>query len=280
MLTSMSTLVKSGDPTFAPVRKLVPELLAEIFTLCISEPVKRPGHEPPNFECRMYLQAARGHGQLARVCRWWNAVLNDDPRVWATVTLDAYRSITPEIVTHGLRDQSRILWTFISSSVIALIRTQWLRCFMHSSSGTALSFGCCHNSFRSLFPPSVSAYALMMQNLCLVGYPSGWTANWGDIHCADLRILIIEFCDEAVKSLISKPMPSVRHLHLMSDGPARLCIELLDGLPNLVSMKWMQKYDRDLGGPNIRVVLQSLEYFYAPSLESLKMEMAQKPCRS
>ena len=70
----MSTLVKTdalgGDPTFAPVRKLAAELLAEIFILCISttlpDPVEEP-HEPPEFVYGMDLQAARA--QLAPVCR-------------------------------------------------------------------------------------------------------------------------------------------------------------------------------------------------------------------
>ena len=46
----------------------------------------------------MGLQAARA--QLARVCPWWNTVLNNIPHAWATVTLDNDReSITPETVT-------------------------------------------------------------------------------------------------------------------------------------------------------------------------------------
>ena len=286
MLTSMSTLVKSGDPTFAPVRKLVPELLAEIFILCISEPVKRPGHEPPEFEYGMDLQAARG--QLARVCRWWNAVLNDDPRVWATVTLNACWPITPEIVTLWIkRSKSHPLDVYIKVSdrsymdpMVAVLHAQLWRI-----RSLVWKDYCYPRHLPMLFPPSVSTYAPMMQNLCLQSYMSEWTASLGDIHCPDLRTLIIEFCDEAVKSLINKPMPSVRHLQLISGGPARLCIELLDGLPNLVSMKWMQKYDRDLGAPNSRVVLQSLksltlvdiipqslEYFCAPSLESLNLD--------
>ena len=95
----MSTLVKTdGDPAFAPVRKLAPELLAEIFLLCISTwSVPVDSEEPQEFEYRMDLQVARG--PLARVCRWWNAVLNNDPRVWATVVLDTTgRPIAPDIV--------------------------------------------------------------------------------------------------------------------------------------------------------------------------------------
>ena len=292
----MSTLVKTdtvgGDPIFAPVRKLAPELLAEIFILCIStlpEPLEKPG-EPlaSEFEYGMDLQAARG--KLARVCRWWNAVLNDDPRVWATLALDADQSITPEIVTLWIkRSRSHPLDVYIElgntcdmeDTILAVLHTHlWrIRCLVWKN--------CCwrgHSHLSTLLPPSVSTYAPMMQNLCLLAYRSNWASNMGDIHCPDLRTLTIKGCDEAVESLIGKPMPNVRHLHLFSGGPVMLYIKLLNVLPNLVSLKWIQRYEETVGAPNSRVVLQSLKSltlvdiiphflacFYAPSLESLNL---------
>ena len=113
-------------------------------------------------------------------------------------------------------------------------------------------------------------------------------ANMGDIHCPDLRTLTIKSCDEAVESLIGKPMPNVRHLHLLSGGPVMLYIKAFERFaqsrPSLFEMDTEVRRNRRGAGPNSRVVLQSLKSltlldiiphflacFYAPSLESLNL---------
>ena len=62
------------DPIFAPIRKLPPELLANIFIECI------PSLELETlYNNGMYPQQVRA--RFGRVCRMWNAILNDEPGV-------------------------------------------------------------------------------------------------------------------------------------------------------------------------------------------------------
>ena len=97
-----------------------------------------------------------------------------------------------------------------------------------------------HTRLSTLLPPSVPiTYAPMMQNLYILGATFKGAELFGNIHCPDLRTLTIINSDEAIESLISKPMLNVRDLHLTSDGPVVLYIKLLNVLPNLVSLEWI-----------------------------------------
>ena len=106
----------------------------------------------------------------------------------------------------------------------------------------------------------------MLQNLCLLGYRSVWSSSVGDIHCPDLRTFTMESFEGAVESLISKPMPNVRHLRLIADGPVMLYIKLLNILPNFVSLKWIQRYDETVEAPNSRMAKVSHSCGHRPTL--------------
>ena len=87
LLADSSSLVQAHtvfDPIFAPVRKLPPEILGKIFIECI--PSRQVHKGPRSFDNGMHPQRIRT--QLRRVCRVWNAILNNEPGAWATLVLD------------------------------------------------------------------------------------------------------------------------------------------------------------------------------------------------
>ena len=86
LLADTSSLVQAHhvfDPIFAPVRRVPPEILGKIFIECIPSWVHK---RPPSFDNGMHPQPIRA--RLGRVCRVWNAILNNEPGVWTTPVLD------------------------------------------------------------------------------------------------------------------------------------------------------------------------------------------------
>ena len=110
LLADSSSVVQAhavSDPIFTPVRKFPPEILAKIFIECI-----------PSLACdsscidnaRMWPHMVRG--RLGRVCQMWNAILNDEPGVWARLVLFNRPPALENVSLWIIRGQSRTYWTY------------------------------------------------------------------------------------------------------------------------------------------------------------------------
>ena len=242
-LADSSSLVQAhavSDPIFAPVRKLPAEILANIFIECIlSSKLKTP---PPSSGNGMHLQQVRA--RLGQVCQVWNAILNDQPGLWATLVLD--NPLLPlEIVS---------LWIKRSKShpLDVSILNRWNRHMdmdardlifkmLHRELWRIRSFFADFNNnydLLPLFPPNSSTETPMMQSLTLQGLKCFQEGR--SIHCPQLHTLTLRNCGKStVESLISKPMQNLRVLTIIiCDGDNMLHIKLLRALPNLVSLTW------------------------------------------
>ena len=288
LLADSSSVVQAhaiSDPIFAPVRKTPLQILAKIFIECIpSLELKSP---PPSFENGTHQHQVRA--RIGQVCRMWNAVLNDEPGVWATLVLDGQLPVL-EIVSLWInRSKSHPLDVSIkiegcngymdmdaSVAVVKMLhRELWrIRSFF------AEDFLDFHASLP-LFPPCLLTTAPMMQSLTLKCYNTcPKTLGW--IHCPQLRTLTLQNCDEAIESLISKPMQNLRVLTIINDFNDMVTIKLLQALPDLVSLTW-HTYGERLPYEIPRVVLRSLKSLtfdmcclfivtlYVPSLEYLEL---------
>jgi hypothetical protein len=106
----------------------------------------------------------------------------------------------------------------------------------------------------------------MMQSLTLSGQ---WNDEIGGIHCPELRTLTIRNINEAVDSIIPKPMPNVHSLDF-SPGcgtSITLYLKLFDALPDLVSLRCFIPFSDETVPQTpdelllTRAVLQSLKSF-------------------
>ena len=266
LLADSSSLVQAhavSDPIFAPVRKLPPEILANIFIECIPSLI----HERRSyFDEDIFPQQVRA--RLGRVCRIWNAVLTDEPGVWAT--LDFFDNWLPalEIVSLWIkRSKSHPLdvslqingrYGFMGREAAAAFVKMLHRELWRIRSFTADCMDYYETSW--LFPPDSLSEAPMMELLSLNLHkfvPKGRLGRLGCIRCPQLRTLDLWNCDKAVESLISKPMPNLRSLYYGNDD-TMLGIKLLQVLPNLVELSW---YHTELPLPDEipRVALPSLK---------------------
>ena len=122
-----------------------------------------------------------------------------------------------------------------------------------------------------------------MESLTLQCFRSFTAGRLDLIHCPQLRTLTLRNCDEAVGSLISKPMQNLRVLTIISHrGDTMLYIKILQALSNLVSLTWNNS-EQPLPDEIPRVALPSLKSLtlpghwdvvtclYVPSLEHLEL---------
>ena len=289
LLADNSSLVQAHtvfDPIFAPIRKLPPEILGKIFIECIPSWV----HErPPSFDNGMHPQLIRA--QLGRVCQLWNAILNNEPAVWATLALDN-RLPALEIFSLWIkRSKSHPLdvslrtdgwYGYLDTDAKAIVKILRRELWRIRS-----LFAIDLYEISPLFPQDELTEAPMMQSLTLQGLHILHKSRLARIHCPQLRTLTLWNCGKAVKSLISKPLQNLRVLTIIDCyGDDMLYIKLLQAVPNLVSLTWQQvQLPSHSGIP--RVALPSLKslafrgrqwniaawllrYFDVPSLEHME----------
>ena len=232
-----------SDPIYIdPVRKLPVEILAKIFIECIPSLVHgSPGPSPSD-------RPQQVRARLGRVCRWWNAILNDVPAVWATLVLGVRLPALETVSLWIKRSKSHPLDVSLQTNdwsghtdmevagdpVVKMLHTElWrIRSFFAEDFYD-------YNEISPLFPPDSLTEAPMMQSLmlqCGRHHPKG---HLGHIHCPQLHTLTLQNCDKAVESLIFKPMQNLRVLTIINDlDDNMLYIKLLRALPNLVSLTW------------------------------------------
>ena len=218
LLADSSSLVQAhavSDPIFAPVRKLPPEILANIFIECIPSLV-REGQS--YFDKDIFPQQVRA--RLGRVCRFWNAVLNDEPGVWATLDFVDYWLPTLEVVSLWIkRSKSHPLdvslqidgrYGFMDRDAAAAVVKMLHREPWRIRSLTAE----CRDYYEisSLFPPDSLSEAPMMELLSFRLLRLDPEGRLGCIRCPQLRTLNVGDRDKAVESLISNPMQNLRFL--------------------------------------------------------------------
>ena len=212
--------------------------------------------------------------RLALVCRAWYTVLYNEPRVWTTIVFLGRFLVHPESVSLWIKKSKSVpLVIFIprcwmdlgpDSSLSMLRQEMWrIRClFWHISLETDLSV---------LFPLDVSTNAPMLQSLALFSpYRSGLnqdTVKLSDIHCPELRTLLLSRVKSDIKSLTVRPLKNVQHLIVDRGFPelhdvnlALPYLKLLEALPNLVSLSLTSSgYCTPLPVVFPRVVLLSLK---------------------
>ena len=264
LVDSDSSLVQAhavSDPIFSPIRKLPTELLAKIFIESIPSLVFG---SRPSFDDGMYPQQVRA--RLGQVCRMWNAILTDEPGVWATLVLD-HRLPALEIVSLWIK-RSKSHPLDVSLEVLSphgyskmdpekIVVKMLHRELWRIRSLFAADFND-YYEISSLFPPDLLTVSPMMQSLTLESFKDFPEGRLGCIHCPQLRTLTLRVCSNVVESLISKPMQNLRVLAIVNfHGDNMLYIKLLQALPNLVSLTWswgVHDYDE-----NPRVALPSLK---------------------
>ena len=255
-----------SDPIFPPVR-LPFEILEKIFIECIPSLV--PGSTQvngrPTFRYRLHPQQVRA--RLGRVCRVWNAILNNLPGVWATLVLDNCLPALEIVSLWIKRSKSHPLdvslqldgrYDFMDREAAVAVVTMLRIELWRIRSFFAAEF-IDYYDISPLFPPDSLTEAPIVESLtlqCLKFYPEG---HLGWIHCPQLHTLTLGNCDKAVESLTPKPMENLRVLTIInSRGDNMLYIELLQVLPNLVSLTWSdsgQPIDNEIP----RVALPSLK---------------------
>ena len=176
----------------------------------------------------------------------WNATLNNEPAVWATLFID--KPFLPlEIFSLWIkRSKSHPLdvsfqpdgyYRYLdmdANAIVKILRRElWrIRSFFV---GALVNY----YEMSPLFPPDSSTEAPMMQSLTLQCCDSDPTALLGYIHCPQLHTLTLWCCDKMVQSLISKPMQNLRVLTVINWYIYDMVhIKLLQASPNLVSLTW------------------------------------------
>ena len=267
LLTDSSSLVQThavSDPIFAPVRKLPPEILAKIFVECIPSLV----HERPSlsFDSGMHLQQVRA--RIGQVCRVWNAILIDEPGVWATLVLDNPPPALEIVSLWIKRSKSHPLDVSLlmnnRNGYVAMDARDAVVKMLHGELWRIRSFVAefiNHYEISPLFPPDLTTEAPMMQSLtlqCLEISPEG---RLGRIHCPQLRTLTLRNCHKAVEFLMSEPMQNLHVLTIINSRFANmLYIKLLGALPNLVSLTWWWgDFELPLHDEIPRIALSSLK---------------------
>lgn len=293
-LSKLVMVCDIGDAVTAPIRKIPVALLVEIFLQAIFSSA------PEDLLPRNWIFSAgyRPHyirGQLRRVCRSWKTALDNEPRAWSTIFIDP--RFSPESVTLCIqKSKSYPLDIFFSIpdyvsyeskiSLGILLKELWrVRSFVANGLESLADL-------LPLFLPGCSMDVPLMQEFYLSTHGDTDDTVLGTLRCPELRSLTLLSAQNMIQSLFPAPMQNMRHLDVgFKIGPVRRYLELLEALPNLVSLSWRDVMDAtpnavDESFPRVVLLsLKSLHYegredasslrffscIHAPSLELLTM---------
>ena len=266
-----------GRAIMAPIRKLPVEILTEIFIKCIPPlPTKsnrpRPGsHVHPQDVGEL----------LGTVCRAWHTIINDEPRIWSTVVLDREIEVPEDINKLLKKSKLHLLDIFIEPCfwfpaidqegpydvIFAMLRSElWrTRTFIADmrSSREAVVNG-------AFFPQGLINAPMMQTFTHIRDSTSPVEHDLDNFHGPRLCSIILKHSQNLVRSLAANPVQTVRHLEVkFSRGSTAIHLQLLSVLPNLVSLHWKGKDDREqIQGAPLTVVLDSLKSLRLHTTES------------
>ena len=249
-------------PNFAPIGKVPVEILAEIFVQCVIPSGQCDRLDPMEYKLARHPQMIRE--QLGQVCQMWNTIIDNNPRIWATIIL--YNEfLDPEMVSLCIKkSKSHPLDVFFWSkpgekqderqAILPMLHKEFWR--IHILVGDFSKW-----DLSALFPLGVSTEAPIMQTFIICGRRPVYQRNdtFGDIGFPQLHSLSV-FNYNGIKLFVN-PMENVHQLDInYYGGPIHLYLKILDLLPNLVSLRWHDVLRQPMQEEFFRVKLRSLKF--------------------
>ena len=254
-------------PNIAPIGKVPVEILAEIFFQCIDIPSGQHDGLHPR-KCKFVDHPQTIRKQLGQVCQMWNNIIDNDPRIWATFILYG-EFLDPEMVSLWIeKSKSHPLDVFFWSdrrsqheerAILAMLHKELWR--IRIFAGDIIKRG----GIKVLFPLGVLTEAPMMQTCKLwnqhrLAYMHKGAVCVGGVHCPQLHSLTISYIGIQGFNLFVKPMENVHRLDISYYGPIHSYLNLLDLMPNLVSLTWRDIRHQQTKEELPRFNIRSLRY--------------------
>ena len=267
-----------GRAIMAPIRRLPVEVLTEIFIKCIPPLPTKSNRPEPEF----YVHPQDVGELLGTVCRAWYTIINNEPRIWSTVVLDRKIEVPADINQLLKKSKSDPLDIFVEPGfwfpsinqegpydvIFAMLRSELWR------TRTFIADMCSSREAvvnEAIFPQGFLINAPIMQTFTHIrDMTSPIEHDLDTFHGPRLRSIILKHSQNLVRSLVANPVQTVRHLEVkFSYGSTALYLQLLSVLPNLVSLHWKGKEDREqIQEAPSTVVLDSLKSLRLHTTES------------